>query len=92
MATQSLTLEDPEVFKGLKEEDPLFYNREISKIPKEKAALLLSSILKEQLSFKDGGAISLNPDTLLSGYLVENSEDYQNRTLDNATIGEEREQ
>lgn len=91
MATQSLTLEDPEVFKGLKEEDPLFYNREISKIPKEKAALLLSSILKEQLSFKDGGAISLNPDTLLSGYLVEIAKTTKTVLLITQQLIEERE-
>ncbi|RCK65875.1 Cell division control protein 25 [Candida viswanathii] len=69
MSTQSLTLEDPEVFKGLKDEDPLFYNREVLRIPKEKASLLLSNVLMDQVNNSKRNAISLNPDTLLSDYL-----------------------
>lgn len=69
MATQSLTLEDPEVFKGLKDEDPLFYNRDVLKMPTEKAALLLTNLLVDQMNEPKGNAISLNPDTLMSQYL-----------------------
>ncbi|EER33805.1 cell division control protein 25 [Candida tropicalis MYA-3404] len=69
MSTQSLTLEDPEVFKGLKDEDPLFYNRDVLRIPKEKASLLLSNVLIDQVNSSKRNAISLNPDTLLSDYL-----------------------
>ncbi|KAK6455741.1 cell division control protein 25 [Scheffersomyces xylosifermentans] len=71
MSTQSLTLDDPEVFKGLKDEDPLFYNRDVLKLPTEKAAMLLINILSEQVDIKKGDSISLNPDTLMSGYLSE---------------------
>ncbi|KAL6450599.1 CDC25 Cell division control protein 25 [Candida maltosa Xu316] len=77
MSTQSLTLEDPEVFKGLKDEDPLFYNREVLRIPKEKAALLLSNVLMEQVNDRQRNAISLNPDTLLSSYLKDCVQTFQ---------------
>ncbi|EGW31367.1 uncharacterized protein SPAPADRAFT_154407 [Spathaspora passalidarum NRRL Y-27907] len=71
MSTQSLTLEDPEVFKGLRDEDALFYNRDTLKIPTEKASLLLSNILSEKINNLKGNAISINPDTLLSDYLYD---------------------
>lgn len=70
MATQALTLEDPEVFKGLKEDDPLFYNRDVFKLPTEKASLLLTNILADQLNYK-GDHISLNPDTLMARHINE---------------------
>lgn len=69
MATQSLTVQDPDVFKGMKEEDPLFYNRNILKIPTEKAALLLSNVLANQTNHSKSDSISLNPDTLMSTIL-----------------------
>ncbi|ODV76799.1 ras GEF [Suhomyces tanzawaensis NRRL Y-17324] len=69
MCTQSLTLDDPEVFRSLKEEDPVLYNRDILKIPTEKAALLLTNILSDQVNESKGNAIALNPDTLMSGHI-----------------------
>lgn len=69
MSTQSLTVQDPDVFKGMKEEDPLFYNRNILKIPTEKAALVLANILANQTIHSKGDSISLNPDTLMSSIL-----------------------
>lgn len=71
MSTQSLTLDDPEVFKALRDEDPLFYNRDILKLQTEKAALLLTNILADQVNPNKGDSISLNPDTLMSTYLTE---------------------
>lgn len=69
MTTQSLTLEDPDVFRGIKQEDPLFYDREILKNPNEKAAMLLTNILVEQNNQAKGNSISLNCDTLMYTYL-----------------------
>lgn len=66
MATQGLTLEDPEVFKGMKEDDPLLYNRDIMKQPNEKAAMLLINVLVEETSKLKGEAISLNPDAMMA--------------------------
>ncbi|CAH2352570.1 cell division control protein 25 [[Candida] railenensis] len=66
MATQSLTLEDPEVFKGMHGEDELLYDRDIMRDPKEKAAKLLLNILLEETTKVKGDAISLNADVLMS--------------------------
>lgn len=71
MSTQALTLEDPDVFKGLKEDEPMFYSKEHMKVPTEKASLLLTTILTEQLNELRGNHISLNPDTLLSTHIKE---------------------
>lgn len=71
MATQALTLEDPDVFKGIKDEDPLFYSRDALKVPTEKAAMLLTSILLEQSDQNKGDSISLNSNSLLSTYLTD---------------------
>ena len=71
MATQSLTLEDPDVFKGIKQEDPLYYDRDILKIPNEKAAMLLTNILMEQNNNVKGKSISLNCDSLMYTYLTD---------------------
>lgn len=71
MSTQALTLEDPDVFKGIKDEDPLFYSKDALKGPSEKAAMLLTSILLEQSDQNLGNSISLNSDSLLSSYLTD---------------------
>lgn len=71
MATQSLTLEDPDVFKGIKQEDPLYYDRDILKDPNEKAAMLLTNILMEQNNNVKGKSISLNCDSLMYTYLTD---------------------
>lgn len=71
MSTQSLTVQDPDVFKGMKEDDPLFYNRDILKIPTEKAAMVLSNILAKQSTQSRGESISLNPDSLMSTILTD---------------------
>lgn len=71
MATQSLTLEDPDVFKGIRNDDPLIYNRDILKIPTEKAAMLLTNLLVEQSNQVNGKSISKNCDTLMYSYLLD---------------------
>ncbi|KAK6461660.1 cell division control protein 25 [Scheffersomyces coipomensis] len=77
MATQTLTLDDPEVFKGLRDEDPLFYDRDILKLPTEKASLLLTNILTEQINQSKGDAISVNPDTLMLSYLLDGTKFFE---------------
>lgn len=69
MGTQALTLEDPEVFKGLKEEDQLIYDKDQMKDPQEKAAAVLAHILLEHANHHRDGAISTNPDVELSDHL-----------------------
>lgn len=69
MLAQSLTLEDPEVFKGLKDSDQIFINKDVLKLPSEKATILLSDILVEQLNEVNGNAISQNTDTRFSEQL-----------------------
>ncbi|CUM51586.1 uncharacterized protein AC631_01921 [Debaryomyces fabryi] len=69
MATQSLTLEDPDVFKGIKQDDPVYYDRDILKNPNEKAAMLLTNILMEENNNVKGSSISLNCDSLMYTYL-----------------------
>lgn len=71
MSTQALTVQDPDVFKGMKEDDPLFYNKDVLKVPTEKAAMLLSNILLTQSTQSKGDLISLNPDTLMLTILVD---------------------
>lgn len=73
MGTQALTLEDPEVFRGLRDEDDVFvYSKEHMKQPTEKAALLLTQILLAQLApVSEPGVISRNPDSLLSGHIID---------------------
>lgn len=78
MSTQSLTLEDPDVFKGMKEEDnPLFYNRELMRTPSQKATMLLKNLLIKQLTNNKGDSISLNPDTLMVSYLKRGEKYFQ---------------
>ncbi|CUM65452.1 uncharacterized protein PRCAT00003091001 [Priceomyces carsonii] len=65
MSAQSLTLEDPDVFKGINDENPIFYNRSIIKQDSEKEALLLTNILIDELNENSSGSILMNPDTIL---------------------------
>ncbi|ODV66311.1 ras GEF [Hyphopichia burtonii NRRL Y-1933] len=77
MATQTLTVQDPDVFRGMKDDDPLFYNRDILKIPIERASLLVSNILSNQTSQNKGGSISLNPDELMSNILLDGTKFFE---------------
>lgn len=70
LSTQSLTLEDPDVFKAMKDDDaPYFYNRDIMKQPSQKATILLKSLIIQQIHRNKGDSISLNPSTQMSSYL-----------------------
>ncbi|CAN3374271.1 hypothetical protein DIURU_000850 [Diutina rugosa] len=69
MGTQALTLEDPDVFKGLREEDQLIYDKDQMKDPQEKSAAVLAHILLEHANHHRDGAISTNPDVVLSEHL-----------------------
>lgn len=64
--TQLLTLEDPEVFAAMKEDDLVFYNRDIMKNPLEKSTLLLSQILTKQNTRKAPDAIQVDVELALS--------------------------
>lgn len=77
MATQTLTVQDPDVFRGMKDDDPLFYNRDILKIPIERASLLVSNILSNQTNQNKGGTISLNPDELMSNILLDGTKFFE---------------
>lgn len=79
LATQSLTLEDPDVFKGMKdEENKLYYNRDVMKNPKHKATVLLTNLIIKHLKADKGNAVSMNSDTLLSRYLNDGIKFYKN--------------
>ncbi|WEJ97326.1 cell division cycle- protein [Yamadazyma tenuis] len=78
MTTQSLTLEDPDVFRGIKDDDnPLFYNRDAIKNPKQKATILLSNLMIKQINAEKGDSISSNADTLLSKLLIDGIKFYK---------------
>lgn len=64
--TQSITLNDPEVFKGMKEEEPLYYYREAQRIPLERSAIILLSILVQQLKAQMGNSITLESDAVMN--------------------------
>lgn len=71
MYSQTLTLEDPDVFTAMKEDDPVLYNRETIKDPLERSALVLSNILMQQSRMKPAGAITLDKDEVVSELLSE---------------------
>lgn len=91
MATQQLSLEDPEVFKGMKEEDPLIYNRDIMRDPKEKAAMLLINIIIDEITKVKGDSISLNPDKTMLKSLTKGIEFIDNVLTVIQQLIEERE-
>ncbi|KAG7194308.1 uncharacterized protein KQ657_004520 [Scheffersomyces spartinae] len=69
--TQSITLNDPEVFKGMKEEEPLYYYREAQRIPLERSAIILLNILVQQLKAQAGNHINLESDAVMNETLNE---------------------
>lgn len=72
ISTQSLTLDDPLVFRGMKtDEAPLYYQRDHMKDPKQRATLLLTNYLLKKLEWSVDDVISTNMDTVLSKYLTE---------------------
>lgn len=78
MSTQSLTLDDPFVFRGMKEDDtPLYYQRDLMKDPKQRATLLLTNYLLKKIEWKKVDSISANMDTVLSNYLNEGQAFYK---------------
>lgn len=74
MYTQALTLEDPDVFTAMKEDNSVFYNREGLKNPLEKSSILLLNILTQQSTRKGADSIVLNPDEILSDLLKDGIE------------------
>lgn len=92
MTTQSLTLEDPEVFKGMNEdENPLYYNRDLMKLPNQRATLLLKNLLIRQINSNKGHSISLNTDTLLARYLMDGDKFFEDILSIIKNLMEERE-
>lgn len=71
MYSQSLTLEDPDVFTAMKEDDPVLYNRETIKDPLERSAMVLSNILMQQNKMKANDAITFDKDEVVSDLLLE---------------------
>ncbi|KAJ8141377.1 hypothetical protein OY671_005455 [Metschnikowia pulcherrima] len=67
---QALTLEDPDAFAAMKEED-FSYSRDAMRDPLEKSAMLLSKILSNQLQNKQDERITFDQDLALHGMLNE---------------------
>lgn len=64
--SQSLTLEDPDVFTAMKEDDSVVYNREALKSPLERSSRLLSNIISQQGKRKGVERMSIDLDQHLS--------------------------
>lgn len=67
--SQSLTLEDPDVFTAMKDDDAVVYNRELLKNPLERSSRLLSNILSQQGKRKGADRICVDQDEHLSELL-----------------------
>lgn len=74
IATQSLTLEDPDVFNNFAEDDTLPAPKPSDADPFEMAIWSLSNLLINQSKAERGYAISVNTDTILHKYLTEGLE------------------
>ncbi|EDK37819.2 hypothetical protein PGUG_01917 [Meyerozyma guilliermondii ATCC 6260] len=66
MTTQALTLEDPDVFRAVKEDDDLLYDRDVIKMPTERASRMLARLMTEKIEKEKGESMSLNPDTTMT--------------------------
>lgn len=67
--SQALTLEDPDVFTAMKDEDSVLYNREALKNPLERSSRLLSNILSQQGKRKGAERIRVDEDENLTEVL-----------------------
>lgn len=67
--SQGLTLEDPDVFTAMKEEDAVLYDRDTVKNPLERSSRLLSNILSQQGKRKTADRICMDQDETLSELL-----------------------
>lgn len=74
MYTQLLTLEDPDVFVAMKDEESVLYGREAMKDPLQKAAAVLSNVLAEQNLMKAKNAIVIDQERVLADLLLEGIE------------------
>lgn len=91
MYSQSLTLDDPDVFTAMKEDDPILYNRETIKDPLERSAMVLSNILMQQNKMKAPDAITLDKDEVVSDLLLEGIDFCEHITALVQQLVEERE-
>lgn len=91
MYSQSLTLDDPDVFTAMKEDDPVLYNRETIKDPLERSAMVLSNILMQQNKMKAPEAITLDKDEVVSDLLLEGIDFCEHITTLVQQLVEERE-
>ncbi|RLV86843.1 Cell division control protein 25 [Meyerozyma sp. JA9] len=66
MTTQALTLEDPDVFRAVKEDEDLLYDRDVIKLPTERASRMLARLMTEKIEKEKGESMSLNPDTTMT--------------------------
>lgn len=88
---QSLTLEDPDVFTAMKDEDTVVYNREMLKNPLERSSRLLSNILSQQGKRKGTERICVEQDEHLSGLLSDSQEFCRSILMIISQLVEERE-
>lgn len=91
MYTQSITLEDPDVFVAMKDEDLVLYNRETMKDPLQKAAAVLSNLLVEQNNMKDPDDIILDQEKVLAELLVEGTQTCEHMLAVTQQLVDERE-
>lgn len=71
---QSLTLEDPDAFTAMKEEDPVLYGRDQIKDSLEKSARLLGSILMKQIQQQAQDRFTFSLDVIVSELLLETTD------------------
>lgn len=72
--SQSLTLEDPDAFTAMKEEDPVLYGRDQIKDSLEKSARLLGKILMKQIQQQAQDRFTFSLDAVVSELLKESNE------------------
>lgn len=87
---QALTLEDPDAFAAMKEED-FSYTRDAMRDPLEKSAMLLSQILLNQLKCKQDERITFDQDLVLYGMLNDGKAICDRLLTTTKTLVEERE-
>lgn len=72
--SQALTLDDPDVFTAMNEDDTVIYDRDALKNPLERSSRLLSNILSQQGKLKGAGRICVDQDEYLTELLEDGIE------------------
>lgn len=91
MSSQSITLEDPDAFSAMRDDEAFVYSKEALRDPLEKSAILLSKILQTQAKQRSEERISFNQDLFLTQLLEESSELHKHMLSTVKSLIEERE-